>query len=149
MRRPSVLPVLPAPALAAWWRNAATLWEISIAAPQVIAHRMTRMAQAGHAPAASDRREFLLMGQEKAEAFGESMLAMALRLGQAQAAMAASMFTQTLRQAQHLSWPQPWLQAMPGLVASGLKPVHRRVTANARRLGKPRASAGSQRKRSG
>lgn len=125
---------------AAWWRNATTLWEIALAAPQVVAQRTTRMALAGHTPSARDRREFTRMGQEKAEAFGESWLAMGLRLWQLQTAAAASMWGQWLRQGPQLmlAAEQPLLQAWPHVMASGLKPVHRRVTANARRLAAPR-----------
>jgi hypothetical protein len=39
--------------------------EISFAAPQVIAHRLTRMASSGSNPSARDRREFQQMGMEK------------------------------------------------------------------------------------
>jgi hypothetical protein len=106
----------------AWWRNSMTLWEIGFAAPQVIAHRVQRMALAGPRPGARDQREFTRMGQEKAEAFAESMMAMGLRMLQGQQAMGASMLATDLR---------PWLATM----AEGMKPVHRRVTANARRLG--------------
>ena len=91
-----------------------TLWEIGVAAPQVIAHRLQRMALAGPLPGARDQREFTRMGQEKAEALAESLMAM----GQA---MGASVLAQDVR---------PWLSTM----AEGMKPVHRRVTANARRL---------------
>jgi hypothetical protein len=105
----------------AWWRNTTTFWEIAIAAPQVVAQRMQRMALAGPRPGARDRREFTLMGQEKAEAFAESWLAMGLRAWQAQQALGAWLLQQGLR---------PWLAT----AAAGMKPVHRRVTANARRL---------------
>jgi hypothetical protein len=121
---------------AAWWRNAATLWEIGLAAPQVIAQRTTRMVLAGATPSARDRREFARMGREKAEAFGESWLAMGLRLWQVQTAAAAQWWGQWMRQGPQLllAAEQPLLQAWPHVMASGLKPVHRRVTANARRL---------------
>jgi hypothetical protein len=105
----------------AWWRNSMTLWEIGFAAPQVVAHRLQRMALAGPRPGARDRREFTRMGQEKAEAFAESLMAMGLRMWQTQHAVGASVLAQDMR---------PWLATM----AVGMKPVHRRVTANARRL---------------
>ena len=132
----------PTPDPAAWWRNATTLWEIGLAAPQVIAQRTTRMALAGARPSARDQREFVRMGQEKAEAFGESWLAMGWRLWQLQTAAAASLWGQWLRQGPEmmLAAEQPLLQAWPHVMASGLKPVHRRVTANARRLTTPRRS---------
>jgi hypothetical protein len=110
---------------AAWWRNSVTLWEIWFAAPQVINHRLHRMHRAGATPTARDLREFSLMGQEKAEAFFESWWAMALRLWQMQIGSSASLLQQGLR---------PWLAT----AAAGMKPVHRRVTANAKRLGRRR-----------
>lgn len=130
----------PAPDHAAWWRNATTLWEIAFAAPQVIAQRTSRMALAGAQPSARDRREMVRMGQEKAEAFGESWLAMGWRLWQLQTSAAASLWSQWLRQGPQmaLAVEQPLLQALPHIVATGLKPVHRRVTANAKRLTAPR-----------
>jgi hypothetical protein len=106
----------------AWWRNTMTLWEIAFAAPQVIFHRMQRIALAGPRPGRRDQLEFTRMGQEKAEAFAESLMAMGLRMWQGHQAMGASLLAHDLR---------PWLATM----ADGLKPVHRRVTANARRLG--------------
>lgn len=124
---------------AAWWRNATTLWEIALAAPQVVAQRTTRMALAGARPSARDQREFVRMGQEKAEAFGESWLAMGARLWQLQTAFAAQWWGQWMRQGPQLlmAAEQPLLQAWPHVMASGLKPVHRRVTANVKRLAAP------------
>lgn len=101
---------------AALWRNSLTLWEIWFAAPQVVAHRVQRMHRAGAKPSAHDLREFTLMGQEKAEAFFESWLAMTLRLSQLPLQVGL----------------RPWLAT----AAAGMKPVHRRVTANAKRLGR-------------
>jgi hypothetical protein len=119
----------------AFLRNALTLWEIAFATPQVMGHRIQRMILAGPRPGARDRREFTRMGQEKLEAFGESWIAMGLRVWQANAAMGASVFQQGLR---------PWLSTM----AAGMKPVHRRVTSNARRLsGTGRPTAGSRKTR--
>ncbi|MFD2837766.1 hypothetical protein ACFS3C_18085 [Azotobacter vinelandii] len=40
--------------------------ELAMAVPLVVAQRMARMAMAGTAPTARDRREFQLMGAEKA-----------------------------------------------------------------------------------
>jgi hypothetical protein len=48
--------------VAALTRKAA---ELGVAAPLVIAHRLTRMALAGHTPSVRDRREFTLMSTEK------------------------------------------------------------------------------------
>ena len=51
--------------------------ERAVAVPQVIAHRLARLARAGPAPSARDREEFRRMGAEKAAAFAESWNAMA------------------------------------------------------------------------
>ena len=54
--------------------------ELLLAAPQVVAHRLGRMAVAGHKPSAKDQREFQRMGAEKLAAFGEAWQAMALQM---------------------------------------------------------------------
>ena len=51
---------------------AAKLAEISIASPQVIAHRVTRMAMSGPVLSERDRKEFTNMVQEKQVAFAQS-----------------------------------------------------------------------------
>jgi len=84
-------------------------FELSIAAPQVIAHRTARMLRAGPSPGARDRREFQRMGTEKVFAFWESMFAMGWA-----------------------AWSAPWSAAK--IMEKGLAPLHRRTTANARRL---------------
>ena len=56
------------------WKNALTLWEIAWAAPQVIAHRTTRMALAGSQPSAHDQAEFNRMWQEKVVAFSQAAM---------------------------------------------------------------------------
>ena len=52
--------------------------ELMVAAPQVVAHRLGRMALAGPKPSAKDQREFHRMGAEKLAAFGEAWQAMTL-----------------------------------------------------------------------
>jgi hypothetical protein len=51
-------------------------WELSLAAPQVVAQRVTRMMTAGPNPSARDQQEFMRMGNEKVVAFYESWMAM-------------------------------------------------------------------------
>jgi hypothetical protein len=110
-------------------RLARQVTELSVAAPQVVAHRLTRLALAGPLPNARDRREFYTMGQEKLHAFWQSWFAMGW-------AMAEAM-------------QQSWLALLQGarvplldahqVLSRGIAPVHRRATANARRLArKPR-----------
>ena len=91
-------------------KSAATkAFELSIAAPQVIAHRTARMLAAGANPGARDRLEMQRMATEKVFAFWESMHAM----------WWASVLT-------------PWSAAK--IAEKGLAPLHRRTKANARRL---------------
>lgn len=102
--------------------------ELALAVPQVMAHRLTRMALAGPFPNARDRREFHGMGQEKMLAFSQSWFAMGLAMSQAM--------------------QQAWLAGLQGaavplldtqaILAKGLAPVHRKATSNARRLGRTR-----------
>ncbi len=120
--------------------------ELSIAAPQVIAMRTARMMAAGHTPGARDRSEFSRMGAEKLEAFTEAWMAMA---------------AQTFKASQHFGqqWGllamRPWWLASAadygklfgarattaraqrlalGAFEQAMAPVHKRATANARRL---------------
>lgn len=98
--------------------------ELALAAPRVMAHRLSRMALAGTKPNARDRREFHLMAHEKVVAFWQSWMAMSWTMVRAmQAAWLAA-----LRGA-----PVPMLDPS-ALLAAGLAPVHRKATANARRL---------------
>lgn len=98
--------------------------ELAFAVPQVVAHRLTRLALAGPRPNARDRREFHGMGQEKVRAFWQSWFAMGWAMVEAS--------------------QQAWLAMLQGarvplfdaerILARGMAPVHRKATANARRL---------------
>ena len=102
--------------------------ELAIAVPQVMAHRLLRMALAGPVLSARDRREFHGMGQEKLHAFWQSWFAMGWAM------------TEAMQQA--------WIALLQGarvpmldtqhILAKGLAPVHRKATANARRLARTR-----------
>jgi hypothetical protein len=106
--------------------------ELAIAVPQVVAHRLTRMALAGAKPSARDQREFRRMGQEKVHAFWQSWFAMGWAFVS--------------------SWQRAWLAMLQGarvpmfaalpaldvLAGKGLAPIHRHATANARRLARTR-----------
>jgi len=114
--------------------------ELGFAAPQVVAHRVTRMAMAGVSPTARDRNEFRRMGTEKIAAFMESWSAMAMETLRANQALTASFW----------SWIWlPWLDRKPcttshlhnaalGVLGKGIAPVHRRAVANAKRLTRTR-----------
>jgi hypothetical protein len=114
--------------------------ELAVAAPLVAAHRLSRLALAGHRPDGRDRREFALMGAEKLAAFHESWNAMFLQSLRIQQEIVASTW-------RSFFFPKftPWPWVMPPtldlphstlrVLAKGMAPVHRRVVANARRLG--------------
>jgi hypothetical protein len=101
---------IPAASPASLWTSWLQAWEISVAAPQVAATRMARMATGGWPPSAADTREMTRMVQEKGETFAE--------------AWTGAMFA--------------WQRGAGAMLGQGLKPVHRTVTANRRRLAKPR-----------
>ncbi|MEO6566023.1 MAG: polyhydroxyalkanoate granule-associated phasin [Casimicrobiaceae bacterium] len=156
-RRSSTNPFL------AWTDLAWKVGEMSLASAQVIAHRTTRMAAAGPKPNARDQREFALMGQEKfdaatesAHAIGVQLMNMNLRFGaqvvrQMMTGSAAMVSLASSRDVGQLVRRQAKLvqaasrsaataaeisRSTVRLAANGLKPIHTRATANARRLGK-------------
>ncbi|HEU4459081.1 MAG TPA: polyhydroxyalkanoate granule-associated phasin [Methylibium sp.] len=118
--------------------------ELAFAAPQVVAHRLTRFAQSGHAPSLADQREWMLMGTEKLAAFNESWIAVGMefwRIQQRQAIALMSAFTWPW-----LPKPAAWSAGRAqrdalAMAALALAPVHRRAVANAKRLVAVRRSA--------
>ena len=118
------------------------------AAPQVVAHRLRRMALAGPQPSERDRREFHRMGAEKLAAFGEAWQAMAWQVLKSNQQLALSMMRawwplldpRVVSKAAALDQAaQAWQAATLDVLGQGLRPVHRRAVANARRLGRTRA----------
>jgi len=114
--------------------------ELGIAAPIVMAHRLTRMAMAGRVPSPRDRKEFDRMVQEKGIAFRDSWNAMAMQAFRAQHAFSVSLLSSF--------WapPRPGAKSIAarlhrdalGILDKGLAPVHRKAVANARRLSRTR-----------
>ncbi len=113
--------------------------ELAVAAPQVVAHRVTRMAIAGPTLSERDRKEFNLMVAEKKTAFAEAWQAMTVQTVRANQTLAAS-FLRSM-------WsPRGWGNASAGKMAAqvqgaalgvldkGMAPVHRKAIANAKRL---------------
>ena len=113
--------------------------ELVFAVPQVVAHRVTRMAMAGSTLSERDRKEFDLMLTEKKTAFAEAWQAMATQTVRANQTLAASFFRSM--------WsPTAWGKTSVGKVAvqvqgaalgildKGMAPVHRKAVANAKRL---------------
>lgn len=115
--------------------------ELAFAAPQVVAHRVTRMAIAGPLLSPRDRKEFKRMSAEKTEAFAESWNAMAMQALRANQALAAS-FLRPFWSPLPRSLPSAGavtarLQgAALDVLGKGLSPVHRKAVANAKRLGR-------------
>lgn len=133
--------------------------ELAIAAPQVVAIRTARMLAAGANPNSRDGAEFSRMGTEKVQASWESMFAMAR-----QAARANQEYTRLAFLRWWGVWTKPWwllayrppsqaiasvaqsvasgsaavqrqrVRAISKVMEHGLSPVHKRATANARRL---------------
>ena len=95
--------------------------ELGVAVPQVIAHRVARMAIAGASPSARDRKELRRMGSEKVAAASEAWNAMALEALRANQRLTLSFM--------HAAWD---------IFGKGMAPVRRRAVANAKRLGRAR-----------
>ena len=116
--------------------------ELSMAAPQVVAQRLTRMAMAGINPSQGDHDEMMLMGSEKLLAFQKSWMAMWHQAWHSQMALAESLTRGSLALASghnaHDDHPAQVLMQMPTAAAkvlsAGLAPVHDQTMANARRL---------------
>jgi hypothetical protein len=112
--------------LVLWTDLAMRTGEMLAASAQVIGHRTGRMARAGPAPNARDRKEFTRMGLEKVAAANESALAMGRQLGEANLQLG-------------LTWWKNLCQLSnvgAKVTQQGLKPIHSRATANAKRLGR-------------
>jgi hypothetical protein len=138
--------------------------EMMLASAQVIQHRSGRMAVAGVIPSVRDQREFTLMGQEKVEAVAESAQAIATRMMGLNQQIGTLAFKQLLAGTAGMmalaTSPSPAqstrLQAkivqetvsnsataasqladtVVRVADQGLKPIHTRATANAKRLAK-------------
>jgi len=118
---------------------AAQAVELGIAAPQVIAHRVSRMVSAGHSPSTSDRAEFRRMGIEKIAAANEAWIAMATQAYLENQKLALNLMRSV--------W-FPWMHRAPtaksmsrqlnrsaaSILGKGMAPVRRRAVANAKRL---------------
>ena len=107
--------------------------ELAFAVPQVVAHRVTRMAIAGPILSKRDRKEFTLMCAEKKEAFSQSWSAMTMQAFRANQALTASIF----RSFSSAGAMNERLQGVAlDVLGKGLFPVHRKAVANAKRLGR-------------
>ena len=119
---------------------AAQTMALGVAAPQVIAHRVTRMALGGATPSVRDRKELYRMSSEKILAFNECWNAMALEAFKANQQLATS-FMLSLWSPWALPMPSPksaskQLDTLLDILGKGIAPIHRRAAANAKRLGR-------------
>lgn len=122
--------------------------EMLFAAPQVVALRLGRMALAGLKPSPQDQREFHRMSDEKIAAFGEAWRAMTLQMLKSNQQLAASMMRSAWPAAplRRDAKPVPlsrvaaqWEGAALDILGQGIRPVHRRAVANAKRLSRTRS----------
>ncbi len=125
---------------------AAQAAEMTMAVPQVVAHRVARMALAGHTPSERDREEFDLMSSEKSAAFLESWQAMTVQAMRANQALSMSFFRAlwsptTVGKLSMCSMTAQVHNAAIGVLGKGMAPVHRRAVANAKRLSHTRLLA--------
>lgn len=119
------------------------LVELALAVPQVLAYRSASMFRPGAHSSARARNELYLMGAEKVTAFYESWNAMWMEMFALN--LEASRFMLSL-------WWSPWSgrrhsmhrasslaqRAALRTISSGVRPIHRRAVANARRLRRSR-----------
>lgn len=114
--------------------------ELSIAASQVVAHRVSRMMMAGPMPSARDQKEFKQMSEEKTTAFYQSWSAIWAQMFKSQFAIAQTMtsaMTTAMTSGKHPNASSTW-SAMSSeatkVMSAGLGPVHSKAVSNAKRL---------------
>lgn len=96
----------------------AKLAQLGVAVPQVMAHRLTRMALAGPVLSARDRKEFTGMVMEKQMAFSQAWVAMTFEMLRLQQIWAMSLMTGQM---------PPIASAADKIAAKGLAPLHRKA----------------------
>jgi hypothetical protein len=153
---------LSADPLLQWTNLAVKTAEMMMASAQVISHRTIQIGGAGLSPSERDQAEFALMGQEKLDAATESAQAMASHLARMNGRLWTQASAQVLSGAnamlsmatnpgvdQSVEHHATWVRALSEsavnasqfaasaarLAHRGLKPIHAKATANAKRLG--------------
>lgn len=111
---------------------AVKLAELSLAAPQVIAHRLARMAMAGPVLSDRDRREFVGMVTEKQLAFSQAWVAMFTEGARLQ----QQLLSAALMGATPAALGRKSRAGISRVASKGLSPVHSKAVSNAKRLGK-------------
>lgn len=110
---------------------ATKLVEIGLAVPQVMAHRLTRMALAGPVLSARDQKEFTTMVVEKQIAFAQSWWAMSIELASQQQRFFWAWLGVFAPRGKRMASP---LDSWQRVMDAGLTPVHRRAVVNSKRL---------------
>lgn len=111
-------------------RSAVQLAELGAAVPQVIAHRLTRMALASPVPSERDRQEFTGMVVEKQVALSQAWLAVFVEALRWQQTFFLSLLAGASAGQHHASARSAALRMASGAIG----PFHRKAVANARRL---------------
>jgi len=115
--------------------------ELAVAVPQVVAHRVTRMALAGPTPSDRDRTEFDMMVNEKHAAFAQAWGNVAWHAFRANQVLTASLLRSFFTPFSP-KWPSvisaaaQVQNATMGVLGKGLAPIHRTAVSNAKRLAK-------------
>ena len=108
------------------------LAELSVAAPQVIAHRVTRMALSSPAsPSRRDQKEFTGMVMEKQVAFAQSWWTLCMEMSKVQ----QSLFLSWMRGPAAFSGQLSRMpMALERVSAKSVAPIHRKAVQNSKRL---------------
>lgn len=114
--------------------------ELSIAAPQVVAQRVSRMVMAGPNPSARDQKEFKQMSDEKVTAFLQSWSAIWAQMFKSQFVIAHTIAAATT--SAMIAGKQPSVASTlsvisreaSNILSAGIEPVHRKAVSNAKRL---------------
>ena len=115
--------------------------ELSTAVPEIVAHRMNGLLNAGVQPSAETRRELLLMWEEKVTAFSESWHAAAqetIKINQQfTESLIHHMFTPwwSISSEHHLT-PAKINTAAQSILDKSLEPIHKQAISNARLINK-------------
>jgi hypothetical protein len=107
------------------------LVELSVVVPQVVAHRMARMAMAGPVLSARDHKEFAGMVAEKQRAFAQSWAAMLAESTRQQQRFLLSCFGGVPSIGKQVAQSR---SSLGRIASAGLGPVHRKAVANSKRL---------------
>jgi hypothetical protein len=116
---------------------------LGFAVPQVLAHRVMRMALTGSSPTRRDQKEFYLMGVEKVAAFYESWTAMMAEIFRANVELWLTsarffwMHPPVTRRSSRAAATH-FQRAAFAVLSEGVAPIHRRAVANAKRLSRRR-----------